>query len=884
MASLILFNGAKQHTGFLGVVCLNAKANYSTQPPEIRPLRTTNPAAFKRGTGGRSSFNGIVATVFGASGFLGRYVCNKLGKGGSQIIVPYRGDHYDVLRLKVCGDLGQVLFHPYHLMDDESIRRAVKYSNVVINLIGRDWETRNFSFDEVHNEGPRRLARISREAGVEKFIHVSALNATPNPEPLVYKEGSEFLRSKYAGELAVREEFPEAIIFRPSDIYGQEDRFLRYYAHVWRRMFRFMPLWYNGERTVKQPVFVSDVASGIVNAIKDPDAEGKLFQAVGPRRIKLSELVDWFHRVMRKDAKWWGYHRYDLRFDPTFKLKVAFTEAICPSWPIGYLHHERVEREYATDVVEKSVPTLEDLGVQLTHMEDQVPWELGPYRAGLYYDSAIENFPDEILIELLSYLSVKDLKQVMMTCQLFADVVSGSTKLMKKFIMKVTPKRKWDFKVLTSFVRVHQNVKMTEFKLEDSMEIVIDGLHSIGHNMKHIEVNGCGLSHHDFNQILLTMPQLTHVELDNVAVCGDFFEHSKVPNFLSLTHLKVIESDITFELFKQAQNLHEICFQAKDKNSENLESFEIFLCNQKKLKILELINIRFSNFLTVKRDFPFQLTSLSVHQCHFIVMENYERFLLNQQKLEDVELSISSMKMRLDRTQYFEESFMIIFQIKNLQKVNLNIKDYNFLNLNFLSQFVNRNVLTLSLSIDQENLPIASFLQIFPNVQTLELSVKEIDLKTIEYLNKNEVINSLKVSKFPSEIFGNIKIKNLKSLNICETNIELEHWKQFLGNNSGITKLIINFTFFGDLSDEFVNILTTKLKLEHLELIDKWIGMNNNIYVMICDNSKNLKYLKLWNINIEKDFEDNDKEYLRSRNIKFDLFNDESLNAPMVPF
>jgi NADH dehydrogenase (ubiquinone) 1 alpha subcomplex subunit 9 len=291
------------------------------------------------------------------------------------------------------GDLGQILFHPYHLQDEDAIRKAMKYSNVVINLVGRDWETKNFPFEEVHVKGARRLARIAREMGVEKFIHVSALNASPEPTPLIYKGGSKFLQSKYYGEEAVREEFPEAVIIRPSDMFGQEDRFLNYYGHVWRRAIRILSLWHNGDKTIKAPVFVGDVAQAIVNAIKDPDANGKVFQAVGPRRYVLRELVDWFYRVMRKDAESWGYIRWDMRFDPTFKLKVAFTEAIQISFPIGNLHHERVEREYVTDVIEKDVPTLEDLGVQLTSLEEVAPFILQPYYANKYYDAQVGEFP-----------------------------------------------------------------------------------------------------------------------------------------------------------------------------------------------------------------------------------------------------------------------------------------------------------------------------------------------------------------------------------------------------------------------------------------------------------------------------------------------------------
>lgn len=89
------------------------------------------------------------------------------------------------MRLKLVGDLGQVYFHHYYLRDEESIAKSIKYSNVVINLVGRDWETRNFKFDDVHVEGARTLARIAKKAGVERFIHLSALNASETPEEVI---------------------------------------------------------------------------------------------------------------------------------------------------------------------------------------------------------------------------------------------------------------------------------------------------------------------------------------------------------------------------------------------------------------------------------------------------------------------------------------------------------------------------------------------------------------------------------------------------------------------------------------------------------------------------------------------------------------------------
>lgn len=103
----------------------------------------------------------------------------------------------------------------------------MKYSNVVINLIGRDWETKNFKFDDVHVKGAALLAKCAKQSGVERFIHLSALNGSEHPPSIFQKDGSKFLKSKLKSEDAVLNEFPEATIFRPADVYGQEDRFLR---------------------------------------------------------------------------------------------------------------------------------------------------------------------------------------------------------------------------------------------------------------------------------------------------------------------------------------------------------------------------------------------------------------------------------------------------------------------------------------------------------------------------------------------------------------------------------------------------------------------------------------------------------------------------------
>ncbi|XP_009001694.2 NADH dehydrogenase [ubiquinone] 1 alpha subcomplex subunit 9, mitochondrial [Callithrix jacchus] len=315
------------------------------------PHRQLHHALIPHGKGGRSSFSGVVATVFGATGFLGRYIVNHLGRMGSQVVIPYRCDKYDIMHLRPMGDLGQLLFMEWDSRDKDSIRRAVQHSNVVINLIGRDWETKHFDFADVYAKIPQAIAQVSKEAGVGKFIHVSHLNAD-------MKSSSKYLRNKAVGETVVREAFPEAIIIKPSDIFGREDRFLNHFSNM--RRFGPIPLVSLGWKTVKQPVYVSDVSKGIMNAIKDPHASGKTFAFVGPNRYLLFDLVKYIYAVT---------HRLFLPYPiPRFAYRwIARIFEISPFEP--WTTRDKVERIHITDMKFPNLPGLEDLGIQPTPLE-----------------------------------------------------------------------------------------------------------------------------------------------------------------------------------------------------------------------------------------------------------------------------------------------------------------------------------------------------------------------------------------------------------------------------------------------------------------------------------------------------------------------------------
>jgi NADH dehydrogenase len=226
--------------------------------------------------------------VLGGSGFVGRSACEHLAARGQFLRVLTR----DPQRARPLLVLPTIEIVPESPHDDDVLARAFDGMDAVVNLVGILHQSRRESFEKVHVELPRRIARACRAAGVRRLVHMSALHADPDGP-------SQYQRSRGRGEAAIRQEGAglAVTVFQPSVIFGRDDSFLNLFAKL-VKAFPVIPLAGAGVRF--QPVWVEDVARAIAAAIDDPRTIGETYPLCGPKQYTLREIVAFIASVLGK--------------------------------------------------------------------------------------------------------------------------------------------------------------------------------------------------------------------------------------------------------------------------------------------------------------------------------------------------------------------------------------------------------------------------------------------------------------------------------------------------------------------------------------------------------------------------------------------------------
>jgi uncharacterized protein YbjT (DUF2867 family) len=311
------------------------------------------------------AMNTNLVTVFGGSGFLGRHTVRALAMAGWRIKVATRHPASGFF-LRPLGTVGQIDFVKCDVADAESVAHAVMGSAAVINLTGILFQ-KGQTFEDVQAEGAANIARAAAATGATALVHVSAIGAD-------LESDSRYSVSKAEGEQAVREAFPNAVILRPSIIFGPEDGFFNKFAEM-ARFFPALPL-IGGGHTRFQPVFVGDVAQAIVTALTVQD--GRTYELGGPGVYSFKELLQLILRETgRKRAL------VPLPF-ALASLKAMFLQLL----PKPLLTLDQVRLLKKDNVVAPTVAGLADLGITPTSVEAVIPSYLWRYRAkGEYADS-----------------------------------------------------------------------------------------------------------------------------------------------------------------------------------------------------------------------------------------------------------------------------------------------------------------------------------------------------------------------------------------------------------------------------------------------------------------------------------------------------------------
>lgn len=312
-----------------------------------------------------------LVTIFGGSGFIGRHVVRALAEEGWLVRNACRRPDL-AQHLQPLGAVGQIVSVQANIRDQASVEAAIAGADAVVNLVAILHESGRQTFEDVHVEGARRIAEAAARAGVENFVHISAIGAdTASP--------SAYARTKAMGEQEVLKAIPGAIILRPSVVFGPQDDFLNRFASL-ARFTPALPL-IGGGTTRFQPVFAGDVADAAAAALAGKAAPGTVYELGGPDVLNFREILEYILKVT-------GRSRFlvPLPF-PVAKLQASLLELL----PKPLLTVDQVKLLKNDNVVSEAAVTegrtLDHFGVRPTAMEAVVPSYLYRFRkAGEFTD------------------------------------------------------------------------------------------------------------------------------------------------------------------------------------------------------------------------------------------------------------------------------------------------------------------------------------------------------------------------------------------------------------------------------------------------------------------------------------------------------------------
>ena len=311
-----------------------------------------------------------LVTIYGGSGFVGRYIARRLAKEGWRVRVAVRRPN-EAMHVKPYGTPGQVEPVLCNIRDDASVRAVMQGADAVVNCVGILAENGKNRFDAVQAEGPGRVARIASEMGISRMVHISAIGADAASK-------SDYARTKASGEQAVLQYMPDAVILRPSIVFGAEDQFFNRFARM-AQLGPILPV--VGAETRFQPVYVDDVARAAVLGVVGKAAPG-IYELGGPDvstfRALMSQMLDVIQRrrmivnIPFPVARVMGFG-----FDMLNKITLGLVPA--------QITRDQVRNLARDNVVAGGAKGFADLGIEPVSLEAVLPDYLWPYRPSGQY-------------------------------------------------------------------------------------------------------------------------------------------------------------------------------------------------------------------------------------------------------------------------------------------------------------------------------------------------------------------------------------------------------------------------------------------------------------------------------------------------------------------